>query len=492
MTRTHSLSVSALLGTLLFALTLQPACALGQSAGGIQVVIPQKDPKFGTGQSAKSALQQAKAFLRERDLEEGYDSDGKIFVAVGVSSFALPKAANPDDKRSSIDWIRQDAFLIALMEAKRKMAEFMGTTVSAMLERRVRNGSAGRLAPPEPVDATVVTPSTVDKLDRLLQAEVDKRLAEVDPAAKAADDARAKEAQDQAAAAKAADERRKDLAKKLVLDQDFKATVELFCRAEVGGTQSYRTFESIKDGSGQVAVVLVTNETSRDLARALLGRGRAPTDLPAGKVGKWAETIGDDTLLYTHGAHMRTNEKGEVVLVAFGQATPLFDEPELEDAARREAVVSALLAARLFVGDMVESETSRETGSTIKVYADRSRAAQDDRLMCDRIRLKAEALDIQGEQERYSWSLKHPQSEATTQGCVLEISLSAAEEANELRKLMDDLAPSKGGAGVTTLPESPSGGPAGGSTSGSAGAGAEGQLLNRPKSRGGAGAPGRF
>lgn len=492
MTRLDRFVFAAALAVLCAALSMSTVDAAGQAAGGVQVVIPQQDVRFGTGQSALSALDQAKQFLLERKLEQGYDAENRMFVAVGTWSFSLPKAGDPDDTRSGIDWIRQDAYLMALMDAKRRMAEFMGNTVSAMLERRIRNGSAGRLAPPEAGDAAVASPSTVDKLDRLLQAEVDKRLAEVDPAAKVAADAKAKEAESAAAAAKAAEARRRELAQKLVLEQDFAAAVRLFCRAEVGGAQSYRTFESVKDGSGQIAVVLVTNETSRELTRALLGRGRAPKDLPGVSVAEWARQMGDQTLLYTHGAHMRTNQTGEIVLVAFGQATPLFDAPEYENSTRQEAVDSAYLAARLFVGDLIAAESSREGGSGVKLYADRSRRAEDTRTAVDEVRLKAEDLDIKGGQPVHMWSLKHPKSEATTQGCVLEISLSSAESANELRKMMDDLAPSKGGAGVTTLPQPASGEPGGGSGSSSSGAGAEGQLLNKPKSRGGAGAPGRF
>ena len=282
------------------------------------------------------------------------------------------------------------------------------------------------------------------------------------------------------------------------MDKSYKEFASISSRAEVSGAQVYRSFESIESGKkGSVAVVLVFNDSSKELTSALLGKGLAPKGVANKNLTDWVTGLGDEVLLYTQGAMMRTDEHGEVVLLAFGQASPIREDEDLAKEAENEARERAQLAARLFVGDFIQSNSDSERGFDLKKFKD---VANSDEYKSTKKRLAvtkstSEALNLGGGSPIYTWSAKHPMSDVTTEGCVLMFSLSSAEAANALRDTMNSLGGSKGGDGVSTRPAeaAPATEPTGaGSKKGSSsGAGAEGDpLLIAPK--GGPGAPGQF
>jgi hypothetical protein len=441
-----------------------PASGAAPAPGGL-VVVPQRDPAFGTGQKVRSAGEQAREFVRSQGLQTGFNADSRLFIGIGIYSFSLPA-----DRPASVDGLRNDAFWIALLEAKSQIVGFMGKLVAATMERRVASSSTtGELGPATSSDDAYVSPAAYELLERLLKAEVDSRTAE----------------------GKSPGPTRDGLLRSVVMDERFEQAVRSVCKGEVAGAQAFRTFESVEpDGSAEVAVVLATNDTSRDLVRSLLRGTPAPRDIPAERIGAWAEQVGDMNLLYTHGAHVRTNEQGEVVLVAFGQSTPQNSNPRLKNVARSSADLNAALAARMFIGDLIESQAERQSLSSLKVFDDAREENRGKQEMLQQLKASAGPVTLEGGQSRHVWSVRHPRAEVDTHGCVWEFSLSGAKAAKELRQLMDDLAPSKGGPGARAVapsaPPTARPGPAG-----SSGVGAPGQLLPRA-TKGGAGAPGRF
>lgn len=443
--------------------TPSPPSASDAPAPGGLVVVPERDPKFDTGEKVQSAEEQAGRFLSEQKLRRGFNPDSRLYIAIGTHSYMMPL-----DSPASVDGLRDEAFWLAMLDAKEKIVGFMGTKVQAVMERRVRSISAtGELGPEVPGDDAYASAETYRKLEDLMKGEVDSR----------------------AAAAMDGKDKRQDLAKQVVLDERFKQAVRSACEGEVAGAQAFRTFESIgDDGSAETAVVLATNDTSRELVRALVGGGPAPSDLPGESISLWAEQVGAKNLLYTHGAHVRTNERGEVVLVAFGQSTPQNGNALLKNEARAHARLSARVAAQLFLGDLIEAQAQRESVSAVKVFQDASESAARSKDLLRQLRARARDVELAGGDERHTWTYRHPLAKFDTHGYVYEFSLSGAEAANELRRQMEGIAPSKGGGGVR--PPAPGAAPPK-PWNGSSGAGAPGQILPNA-TKGGAGASGRF
>ena len=478
----HCVAISLLAQFFYQAPCLAQAPGGAPTAGGVVVEVVQNDPKFGTGSKVVDAKKQASNFLTERKLKPGYDAPNNLYIFIGSE----PIAVKADD--ASFNDARQDAFMIALLDAKQQMAEFMGVRVKAEMEKIVKSGTPGQF-----------TPSEASKSDGIMKALLTKALVIVNDAANKELMKRGLEKEGSGKDAKAVD-RAKELeaarkkAADIVMDKSYKEFASISSRAEVSGAQVYRSFESIEAGKkGTVAVILVFSDSSKELTRALLGKGLAPKGVANMNLNDWVTGLGDEVLLYTQGAMMRTDEHGEVVLLAFGQASPIREDEDLAKEAEDQARERAQLAARLFVGDFIQSNSDSERGFDLKKFKD---IANSDEYKSAKKRLaviksSSAELKLGGGPPIHTWSAKHPMSDVTTQGCVLKFSLSAAEAANALRDTMDSLGGSKGGEGVTSRPpQEPNATQSPTKKGSSTGAGAEGDLIVRPI--GGAGAPGQF
>jgi hypothetical protein len=176
---------------------------------------------------------------------------------------------------------------------------------------------------------------------------------------------------------------------------------------------------------------------------------------------------------------MRTNERGELVLVSFGQSSPRLGSARSADAAKKKANVQAYGEMRRFLGELVASAETDAEASSLTEYADKTSEFKSASRFTEEASSRGEKLTMPGVLEAYTWSKQHPQSDRETQGCVLVLSVSEMIEANELRKLFKAAGGAAGGAGGSNLtrpagesaakdkPKQPSGGS-------SSGAGAEG------------------
>ena len=456
------------------------------TAGGVVVELVQVDPKFGIGEKAKDAKKQAREFLELRKLKEGFDQKNGIFVAIGSETFAV------EGRKNGFDDARQWAFMLALLDAKQKLAESMGNHLQVEMAKMLKSGSVGQIALPETAQDLVFPKSLMDKAILILQDEVNKELNK-----RGLGTADAGQDVDATSKLESVNKNAEEVRKKsldLVIQKNFQEAAALFSRAEIAGAQVYRMFESIEIGKkGSVAVILIYNTKSGELTRALLGKGKAPQEIPGESISAWAKALGETDLLYTQGAQMRTDENGEVVLVTFGQATPIREDQDLADVALDEAKDNANIAGRLFLGDMMTSQTDLQGGFDLKKFGELANTDEykSAKKRLQTIRIASADLEMKGGSVVHEWSMKHPMSDVTTEGCVMVFSLSAAQAANALRDQMDANSGSKGGAGVTsrpalTLPANKNSTTQGAPSSG----GPEGDLVIPVN--GGAGAPGKF
>ena len=159
------------------------------TAGGVVVEVVQNDPKLGTGVKVTNAKKQAQNFLDDRKLEQGFDQKNNMFIAIGSAPITVLAGGD------GFDGARQDAFLLALLEAKQKLAEFMGVQVAVELEKIIKNGTPGQLAPSKPVQNQIIPNTLIEKALLIVNAEANEQLKKrgAEDQGKNKDDAAAKE-----------------------------------------------------------------------------------------------------------------------------------------------------------------------------------------------------------------------------------------------------------------------------------------------------------
>ena len=440
------------------------AAAPAAAAGGVAVQFEYaKD--FGTAEASKSdAEEAARKFVREKGWSTGRNGpeDAGFLVVVGTG----PITGGPVE---SFDQRRRQAAKEAMLQAKKAMVQYLAAEVSSASRFKYVEGT-----PPldEIASAAAVVPKepgALAKVKAILNHELDKQLKErnIDPSLKTPEQkAKAEDAARQAA-------------REILGTTEFRDAVNIAAEHELSGLQAFRTFESMgSGGSGKVAVVAVYSKKSADLHRALLGQGPVPTGAPQQSISQWAETQGEDVLLYTHGVQVRTNEKGEVVLVAFGQSSPIGKSARQLDAAANKACEQAIGELRKFMGELVMTAESDLEASSLKEFADDTSEFKSESQYSAEINARAEKLKTPGILEAKRWEKQHPQSDRLTKGCVVVWSASEALAANGLSDKLRAAGGAAGGAGISTkrAPEQTT--PKKGTTVGgkpSSGSGAEGE-----------------
>lgn len=447
-----------------------------QAGGVVLEYMGQRD--FGTGQGSgkpdadgqiqqiPNARQAAKDFLKARNLKEGPNGNGVITFIGDARIDGTPSDTGWNDNRLI-------AASKAMNAAKREFVQYL----AAQVQTRMRNlyqekdpfaamEDAKKLAeqPPEQL-------SLLDKAIVMANHEMDKfmreRGATVPPDNTAE---REKLAQDM-----------RDRAAKLFATDEFMQATEVAAQAEISGLQAFRFFESASVGNKgpSISVVAIYSPKAAKVQLALLGKGPAPTDAPKTAIESWAEELGAEVLMYTHGCQPRTNEKGEVVLVAFGQVTPISNRPDRGRALSR-ATTRAFGEARMFLGEYVQALDTDMLASTVQEYVDEPSIVRNESQYVSKIESRAEKLDLPGGLNVYDWEYEDPATGKTTYGVVRVFSVSQALEANKIRDMMKKAGGAAGGRGLSNAKAPPGAASSGtnspkgtGNTSGGAGAAGE-------------------
>lgn len=457
------LAAAAILGTGVLS-SPAPAQEPSGAAGGVAI-------EFG-GESVpgdKSARERARDYLASKGLNEGWNAEKRLWIGIGSATIAqLPG-------KPEWDVARYLAFQKACADAKTKAVERMGAAVAASMESASKTGTdlneAKKKAFADANQEGARQLGVIDKVAAIIEAEVDKEYKARVPDATAEPTPEEKAAREDAAA-----RRRRELTQDLLKDARFRSAVSVVAKEELCGMQCFRTFEEIPPGKqGTIAVIMACNDASLALAAALMGKNPVP---PAGAPGTarsdtkaWANALDRKTLLYTMGCQIRQNEKGEVVLVSFGQSTPTVDDEDLQDDARDGASLTAFEEARRFVGELVETRGTLSREQQMRIYRQEGMEGVDKEVSVrkDQARdfaAKSEALMMRGGEDIREWDQRHPLSQVPTFGVIRVFSLSGALAALDMREDMQAVGGSKGGAGVVApaggkaaagVPRAPSG-----------------------------------
>jgi hypothetical protein len=478
------------------------ASALAQEATPGQT--PEAMPPSSTdglGQVAPPTVErastQARNWLNRKGYpREGYFPEKDAFFAIGEATIAV----GPDDPIFGM--AREMAYEQAMLKCKEQLAIFIAAEIdrriSSITEKPNRtktvSDSRKRLEALQKAQNATETAnksdlrdlSIMDKAGLLATSELDKILTDrghIDPN-DPTKEASKKQMEDAVKALKNPE---------LVASQKFSDAKGLAARTEAAGMRALVTFEAIPQGKrGSIAVIGYISKSSKEMAKAMLGKAGKVVrqDKKKEPIGDWLNTLDASTLLFTHGVLSRYDEKGELWLIAFGQATPEFDDEDMADIARDEAGLNALAALRSFAGEALAMDKRKSTSLNMNTFAAEGRKTSKEYENSSSYKSTttavAAALKMPGSQPLRSWDYVHPQMSAAgieiaTCGVVYGWNVSSAEAALELGKVLESIGGSRGGAGRQLAEAAPGEGEAipGGKKAGnptSQGKGAEGEI----------------
>ena len=373
----------------------------------------------------KSVRDMIDEYLEAKGMDQGENTkkDGSsYFVAVGIGTIQAPL-----DNRGYIG-SRVNAFNKAMLDAKAKMVEYLGTSIATETEKAYAEGDFAN-PPPEAPESNPIA----DKLRALLLAKLDNALrAEgVDPSDKEA-----------AAAA----------AKKVLASEQYRKTISTMARSEVVGMQVMCSFEGVLPGQkGEIGVVAIWSPKLGRMAAAMAGGGSLP-----GGVGKRPikEQVPSDknVLLSTFGVQQKIDENGHLVLVSYGQAGAASESSMAANAAYDKAKMNAMAALREFAGETVAVAADSLQAESAQDYEDGTSDYEDQSAYSQRIKAQADAMKIAGISTVKRWEAKHPLTGRTVYGIVCAWSPESAARAQSMKRTMDAAA-SGAGVGAATAPK---------------------------------------
>ena len=377
---------------------------------------------------AKSVQDMVDDYLNAKGYSEGENAkDGKTFyVAVGYGVIQAPL-----ENRGYID-SRVNAYNKAMLDAKAKMAEYLEVAIRTETEHDYSEGNWGGSETAGDDELSISA-----KIKRLIMAKLDKELR---TEGLLIDETNA--------------EARERAARKRLNTDFYKKVISTAAKAEITGMQVMCAFEGVPaGGKGQIGVVAIWSPKLQAMAQSI-SRG---TRLPSG-VGKKPikEQIPADkkTLLSTFGVQQKIDEKGDLVLVAFGQAGAVSDSPQSANAARNKAKMQAMAAIREFAGESVAVATDAVNAENVEEFENAAAEYEDVSAYSQKIRAAAEALKISGIATVKNWEFKHPLAGRMVYGVVCTWSPKQAQNARGLSDAMNATTPTPiGGANSDTKPD---------------------------------------
>lgn len=338
------------------------------------------------------------AFLQSRGwlMGENTRPDGTVFyISVGQGVIAAPRESKAYMNSRLI------AFEKAVLEAKKEMVQYMESRVAKDVLGSYQEGAT---------DARDIP----DKETLLLRKAVDEALVRrgQDPHASGAP----------------------EKARELLSSSEFRSPVRTLAQARILGLQAFKTFEASPSGKqGQIGVICIHSDKLQQMAESMWTGAPMPVQSPKPPL---IQQIPSDrqVLLSSYGVQQKTDENGNLVLVAFAQAQPVSSSVHSENAAYDKAKTNALGLLRQFAGETDRVATSSQMAESIKEYESAAIDYSNESSYRSQIQSYAEQMSISGVAVLKRWSAIHPLTGGKVVGVVCSWSPKSAQRALQLQK----------------------------------------------------------
>ena len=357
-------------------------------------------------------------FLSAVGLHLGANEDD-LFISDGSATVSFPV------EHPGFIEARGLAYEIAYIRAKAEMIRFLGTTGSREQVVELLEAAAWERG------------QSIDDVEPLRQgARIEKKLADLtekqlNAAIKNLDpDYDPRQYDDRA---------KKEEAYRLGFQQKILTTAAAF----VAGATPLKVYEGLS-ASRDNYEILVGLIWSPKLSRLAGAVGDSAVPMRAEEAGpridEWLPNTLEE-LIPSWGVHKLVNERGEQVLVAFGQAAPRATAPDRRDRANDTALEVAALRAegsiRAFVGETLESRRTADTSMVVVEYASAAEGAEIDREFYERIRAATGKVELKGLTTVGEWVVEHPQNEQRVAIAAVSWSPGAVELADRMRTAIE-------------------------------------------------------
>lgn len=415
---------------------------------GVQVVSEQqKSPGKILSEDGTPPKDAAYNWLMEKGLEEGRNVfKGKLlYISVG----SAPVNATPAHK----DYIdsRYLAFQRAELEAKAKTAISLGidlTTERGSSEREINPAEREALRniyeSSKGLQQNTEKMGVADQISRLFKKTARLAEAKLDQSLKETGVDIAKEKQQEKAEKAARRDRMKNL--RSISGASVKAAASAF--AEVQGTQVIQSFEGFWHNNYQAVVITLWSKNLERMVK-MMENGSAPNALPKKRMKKEvAQQLPDDDqeLACLTGVRAFINQRGEHVLLSFGQAGVEViggREDIAYERADDKARLRAMAGLRNFMGERVAFSATEELRETLALYADSSGKGDGEQAyhaisrFDQMVQAEAESKRITGVYSVYYKELKHPFTERPMVFKVLAWSPESQAMAQDIKQMIE-------------------------------------------------------
>ena len=205
---------------------------------------------------------------------------------------------------------------------------------------------------------------------------------------------------------------------KALSSEMFTKSVTTLASGPVAGVQSYATFEGPGGGNGyQIVVVAIWSERLQQLAESMVCRTKAPEGTPEKPVKEWIpkEML---QLICTFGVQMIQDEKGQPVLLAYGQSHPISESSRSMDAAYAKAFLEAKSQLRFFAGAQAQVLDTLFKQESTDEYSDATKEYNSANAFSQHVEVYAPAEKFAGIQQIKTWSYIHPLTKKPMAGVV--------------------------------------------------------------------------
>ena len=402
----------------------------------------EDQPTEGKIESERGADEMMQEFLDSRPnggwSEGANEKNGSIFVVQkGVGAIqAKPDSLSYNDARAR-------AFDKAMLDAKSKLAEYLETEISTAASYSYIEPPVGdKSADQELAEAIAKQPddSIIGKAKLLVNKKLDNLLK------KEGYDADASRAEKKAKT----DEIKAKLAS-VTAKESYKKMIKSTAQTVISGAQAFYTVEVTKGSRSEIGVVMIWSPKLAEMASSLVtGKpvaGAKPKTYIKSQINKNL-----DVLLTTFGVQQKIDEKGEYVLVAFGQSGARNTNSASVNNAKAKARQNAQAMIRSFAGETVAYSMSQDQAEESLDFGEGSIPDLHDQSSSERfIRTGSAKMKINGFGNVHSWNARHPISGRMVYGQVITWKPSAAALARRVKAQIESTA-RDGAEGRRTVP----------------------------------------
>lgn len=353
----------------------------------------------------------------------GRNPNGR-YVAIGTGDI------NGNPSSPSFQMKRRNAFVKAMVDAQRQIAQYYSQMVAREVSHSYGEGSpevavemmsSGEMKTPEEI-------SVLDKVEMLIHSELDAQLEErgIEPDSEDAEEV----VQD-------------------ILNQDeFSDTIKRMAKAEVGALVVSKIYED----SGNVAVVATYSANTKKLAGAMTGKGPAPKvrkrNPSKPSIGSWIQSMSIKDLYPSYGVQLTSDPNGNLVIISYGQSIARSASKMSQRNAFMAAETDADGFIRSFVGESVAFDNVKKELENTKEFGTGEIEIQLERIQDTSIKTFADSLKLPGVSTARSWSTQDKRSNTFIAGVVRRWDISSAESAMSDASDFESVGASKGGQGV--------------------------------------------